>query len=173
VWLIGRSYSVALERRKEKADINDDFYTHVVVPAFRNSKLDFHLDDLLGHRELTAGVFLKVLETHQYLTRELNKITKLDKRAFSSKYLHFHLPALFFIYDSRAVGALRQFVSHVPEEFRFLTRLDSVDKEYARFACKSLSLKQAIRDRYGISLTTRQLDNLLIKVANEKLSRGR
>jgi hypothetical protein len=36
VWLIGRSYSAAIERRRNKDEINDDFYIDKVVPEFIN-----------------------------------------------------------------------------------------------------------------------------------------
>jgi hypothetical protein len=38
----------------------------------------------------------------------LRDLTGLEKRALASKYLHFHLPRLFFIYDSRAAGVMRR-----------------------------------------------------------------
>ncbi|MFC1785893.1 hypothetical protein ACFLZA_00835, partial [Candidatus Neomarinimicrobiota bacterium] len=39
VWLIGRAYAAAIERRKNKTDINDDFYVEKVAPIFQNSRL--------------------------------------------------------------------------------------------------------------------------------------
>ena len=37
VWLIGRAYAAAIERRRIKEAINDDFYIDKVVPTFKNS----------------------------------------------------------------------------------------------------------------------------------------
>ena len=45
VWLIGRSYAAAIERRKnvESEDINDNFYTETVVNKFLDPLLDKQL----------------------------------------------------------------------------------------------------------------------------------
>lgn len=40
IWLIGRSYAVAIERRTEKSDENDDFYIDRVAPAIAASDID-------------------------------------------------------------------------------------------------------------------------------------
>lgn len=126
---IGRIYAAAIERRRNKSkDINDNFYTNKVVPTFRKSNLDKHFFKLKKIKKLSADNIAQVLETHHYLTATIYNITKLDKRSFASKYLHFHFPDLFFIYDSRAVIALRQFTSQVPKDLQYMTASHSVDK---------------------------------------------
>jgi hypothetical protein len=110
VLFIGRIYAAAVERRKNKSDdINDNFYICTVAPTFSKSKLDVKLSKLKIVKTENIENIKLVLQTHYFLTSMLKKITALDKRSFSSKYLHFHLPDLFYIYDSRAVTALRQF----------------------------------------------------------------
>ena len=91
VLFIGRIYAAAVERRKNKSnDINDNFYTDIVAPTFRKSKLDEQLSKLkIAKTENIENIKL-VLQTHYLLTSMLKKITALDKRSFSSKYLHFH-----------------------------------------------------------------------------------
>ena len=173
-WLIGRSYAVALERRKIKDKLNnDDFYSKEVVPNFQNSELDKKLRTLKEkHKLLTVEALMDSLEIHKYLTALTCKFTEIEKRSFSSKYLHFHFPDLFFIYDSRAVAALGIFVKKIPKETsQFLTLADSknVDKTYAEFACKCFYLLQEIEIQRGIKLTIRELDTLFLKLANEKL----
>lgn len=169
VLFIGRIYAAAVERRRNKKDvINDHFYTDTIAPAFRNSELDDLLETLKEFKNLKAETIQPVLQTHFYLTTALSLITSLEKRSFSSKYLHFHLPNLFFIYDSRAVSGLRSFTSEVPKDLKHLTRLDTVDNEYAKFFCKCFDLKRQIADVYQTNLTNRQLDNLLIEIANKK-----
>ena len=169
VLFIGRIYAAAVERRKTKSkDINDNFYTNTVAPTFRESKLDNKLSDLKSAKPDKVENIKSVLQTHYYLTSMLQKITALDKRSFSSKYLHFHLPDLFYIYDSRAVTALRQFTSQVPKDLKHILELDKIDKEYAKFYCKCFDLKRQIKTQFKIDLTHRQLDNLLIEVANKQ-----
>lgn len=169
VLFIGRIYAAAVERRRNKKNvINDFFYTDTIVPVFRNSELDDLLEILKEFKDLKAEIIQQVLQTHFYLTATLNRITSLEKRSFSSKYLHFHLPDLFFIYDSRAVSGLRSFTSEVPKDLKYLTQLDTVDNEYAKFFCKCFDLKRQIMNVYQTNLTNRQLDNLLIEIANKK-----
>ena len=167
VLFIGRIYAAAVERRKNKsAEINDDFYIKTIAPAFRKSKLDIRLKGLQSIEIFKVEDIKSVLQTHFYLTNMLRKITALEKRSFSSKYLHFHIPELFYIYDSRAVSALREFTSTVPADLKHIPALNDVDIEYAKFYCKCYDLKRQIKARYNIDLTSRQLDKLLIEVAN-------
>lgn len=97
-------------------------------------------------------------------------LSGLEKRSFCSIYLHFHLSDLFFIYDSRVTGSLRQFFSRTPRKFNSIIKLNGIDNEYAKYVCKSLSLREEIEDNFGIEMTIRQLDNLLIIFANNSLN---
>jgi hypothetical protein len=171
VLFIGRIYAAAVERRKNKSnDINDNFYTDTVAPTFRKSKLDDKLSGLKIAKIENIENIKSVLQTHYFLTSMLKNITALDKRSFSSKYLHFHLPDLFYIYDSRAVAALRQFTSQVPKDLKHILELENIDSEYSKFYCKCFDLKRHIKTQFNIDLTNRQLDNLLIEVANKQSS---
>jgi hypothetical protein len=170
VWLIGRAYSAAIERRRNKESINDNFYIDKVAPTFKDSKIDNYLSELKQYNKLIIDNLPLVLKAHNYLTQLTASITDLEKRSFSSKYLHFHLPNLFFIYDSRVVGSLRQFIDRVPKSMDFLLASDSIDKEYANFVCKCFVIRNNIMDTYKIDLTLRQFDNILIDIANNKLN---
>jgi len=168
VLFIGRVYASAVERRRNKNnEINDNFYIDTIAPTFRESELDNQLKSLKDIRNFTIDNIEQILQAHFYLITTLKKITNLEKRSFSSKYLHFHLPDLFFIYDSRAVTALRSFTSRVPKDLKSILQLETVDTEYAKFYCKCFDLKREIANRYNIALTMRQFDNLLIEVANK------
>lgn len=169
VLFIGRIYAAAVERRKiYLADINDNFYTERIAPAFRKSDLDDKLFDLKSVTTNKPENIELVLQTHYYLIEILKEITALGKRSFSSKYLHFHLPNLFYIYDSRAFAVLRQFKYEVPKDLEHLLKRDNIDIEYAKFYCDCFSLKGQIKEHFGIELTPRQLDNLLIEIANNQ-----
>lgn len=171
VWLIGRAYATAIERRKKKEAINDDFYIDHVAPAFINSNIDKNLTSLRNFDTVNSDNLSEIVATHYELTKLAESLTDLEKRSFSSKYLHFHLPDLFFIYDSRVVSALRQFVSEVPFSLKPIMNSDWSDKEYCKFACKCLALKMAIQKEYNIELKPRHLDNILIKIANQNLNK--
>ena len=55
----------------------------------------------------------QIISVHNFLTVIFNEISGLDKRSLASKYLHFHLPNLFYIYDSRADNAIRKMVKTI------------------------------------------------------------
>jgi len=168
VLFIGRIYAAAVERRiNKKDDINDNFYIETVEPIFRKPELDSRLGKLQKCILSIENIKI-ILQTHSYLTTELKSITGLEKRSFSSKYLHFHLPELFFIYDSRALSALRSFIKRIPTDLNQILNYKDIDKEYATFYCKCFELKRQIENQHGIILTNRQLDNILIDVANNK-----
>ena len=101
IWLIGRSYSAALERfAKEDGDlVGDEFYETTIWQTFRDSEIDDRLKKVEDNLNISKENLVDSLELHGYLTQKLNEITRHNKRSFSSKYLHFHLPDLFFIYD--------------------------------------------------------------------------
>jgi hypothetical protein len=171
VLFIGRIYAAAIERRKtENNDINDNFYIDSVGPTFKNSDIDKLLKKLKSFKIVEISNIKDCLETHYYLTKVIKEITNLNKRSFVSKYLHFHLPELFYIYDTRAVDALRKFIPKVPNELKYNLDSQNVDLEYAKFYCKCFELKKQIQNEFKIELTNRQLDNLLIETANLKNS---
>lgn len=171
ILFIGRIYAAAIERRKTKNnDINDNFYIDTVAPAFRNSQIDKYLTQLKSFKSLEIDNLKFALETHYYLIKVINEITELNKRSLVSKYLHFHLPELFFIYDTRAVQALSNFISKVPVDLKPLIKLENVDTEYAKFFCKCYALKIVIETQFNLKFSNRHLDNLLIENANTKNS---
>lgn len=170
VWLIGRSYSAAIERRKNKVSINDNFYVDTVAPTFLKSEIDSYLIKLTNQKKLTVENLPLVLETHNYLTQLTASITELEKRSFCSKYLHFHLPNLFFIYDSRVIDSLRSFSSRMPEKMKHIMELEKVDKKYAKYVCKCFEVWNEINELYNIQLSMREFDNILIDQANRKLA---
>ena len=164
---IGRIYAAAIERRRNKNEINDDFYIRKVAPTIIASELDSRLRNLKDSEELNNDVhIIEILRTHKYLSDVFNRLTGLDKRSLSSKYLHFHKPNMFFIYDSRAVSALRKFISKVPYKDKQIIYSDGIDKEYGKFYIKALSVKNEIEQKLNIKLSYRDFDKVLINIAN-------
>jgi hypothetical protein len=105
-WLIGRAYAAALERRRDADVLGDAFYLKV-AQEFRRSKIDRWFLDL----KVDAGANRqKTIENHKKLTDLLRTITGQAKRSFASKYLHFHFPKQFYIYDTRAVESARKLI---------------------------------------------------------------
>jgi hypothetical protein len=169
VWLIGRSYAAAIERRKNKTDINDNFYIDIVAPAFQKSELEVYLKTIKKYNELNIENIEQILKTHYYLMSIVKEITDLEKRSFCSKYLHFHLPNLFFLFDSRAQSALREFISHVPNEFTKHLKSSNIDIEYSKFFIKSYYVKKQIEDKFDLNISIREFDKILISRANKTI----
>jgi len=53
------------------------------------------------------GWFTEGFDTLDLTKKLFSKISGLNKRSLASKYLHFHVPELFYISDSRAYDAMR------------------------------------------------------------------
>ena len=171
IWLIGRSYAAAIERRKtkKKGESSDGFYEQHVVRAIRSSGIDGWLKTLPRPSKagLTDSDLFQVLKTHKQVTELFTRLTGLEKRSLASKYLHFHRPDLFFIYDSRARRGIYAVTPRRMPKIRYKAK--SVDREYHAFLIKCLWLRDEIRRRYRQLLTPRQLDKVLLRVC-ERLS---
>lgn len=163
IWLIGRSHAAAVERRRKSKDRehvpSDVFYRDFVAPAIRQSKIDEHIVVLRGYETIDEHNPDDILKTHRYFVDVLYNPTQQNKRSLASKYLHFHLPGLFFIYDSLAYDALVQYkpdTRRLPEDSRF-------DKDYRKFCTLALELRQEIVQQFGVYLTPQEIDNLLLQ----------
>jgi hypothetical protein len=163
VWLIGRSYAVAIERRKTKSSENDDFYLSRVAPVIRRSGIDRWIDSLSMHRRIDATSMNAVLAVHGKVTELFSRISGLQNRSLASKYLHFHRPDLFYLYDTRAVAALRTLTPIVGRASRG-GDAGGVDSEYRKLVEKCSRLTAHVRERFGVRLTPRQVDNLLLRL---------
>ena len=165
VLFIGRIYAAALERRKNKeSEDASTFYINMVVPAFKDSDLDNQLGKLAKIKVLSSENIPVVLKTHNYLMKILKEVTGHNNRSFCSKYLHFHFPGLFFLYDSIASRNLKDFKSKVSIDLMEILKLKNIDLEYSKYFCRCFDFRNDINRMYNTKLTTRQIDNLLLKV---------
>ncbi|MDP2432364.1 MAG: hypothetical protein Q8O33_10045 [Pseudomonadota bacterium] len=176
VWLIGRAYAAAIERRRNKSNQNDDFYVQVVGPRIIRSEIDSWIKACQQWNGPSNDSLATLLEVHNRTTQLFRDISDLEKRSLASKYLHFHVPNLFYIYDARAVAALRELSSVVGRAGRAGRAGLQADNEYRKFAEKCLALQQRIESALGIRLTPREIDNLLlfvhaVKQANPAIKR--
>jgi hypothetical protein len=161
VWLIGRSYAAAIERGRGKSEKNDDFYADKVAPQILASEIDQWLQKLVPFTHPNSKSLPHILRTHGQVTALFKQISGMDKRSLASKYLHFHLPHLFYIFDSRAVEAMRKLSGLVG---RALDTQPDADREYDKFAQKCLLLQNHVTQELGISMLPRGLDNLLLRL---------
>lgn len=167
VLLIGRVYAATIERgRGDSVGANvsgDVFYTEHVTKAFRNSELDGRLKSLAKFDDIDESSVSEVLDTHGYFVTVLKRLTHKEKRSFASKYLHFHRPKLFFLFDSRAVDAIRKLDAPAVS----IPSRATADRQYAKFVSKALGLRQHIATTLGAKLTLRELDRVLLAVAGQ------
>ncbi|MEO6963938.1 MAG: hypothetical protein ABIY90_18360 [Puia sp.] len=163
---IGRIYAAALERNAvEKSENNDDFYAHTVVSVFKNSRLDDKLKSLKKIKVLAPENITEVLQTHGYLVERIMMITGHKNTSFCSKYLHFHLPGLFFIYDKRVREALGAIKMKLPDDLAKLKTVKNIDPSYTPVFLKCFAIKRMMAEK-GLPLTNRQLDKILVARAN-------
>jgi hypothetical protein len=165
VWLIGRSYAAAIERRKNAEETSDDFYEITVVEKIKKSNLDNWLANLPNQVIDPWNELGSVITVHKRLMDLFSDLTGLGKRALASKYLHFHRPDLFYIYDSRAKEAITK-ITPRPNEIKNITAEDS-DSEYHIFCRRCQYLRDSISKRFGATLTPRQIDKILLRITDK------
>lgn len=171
IWLIGRSYAAAIERRKDGRKTGD-FYFDVVAPEME--KISKELDKKIKELSQSASEdFIKLICTHKFLTKTFNKISHLQKRSLASKYLHFHCPEKVFIYDSRARDAIHKLVERPNKSILNNLQPDKFDKEYGDFVCRVLELKKLLETNLKKPLSPRDIDNFLLSDAVKKYRKGK
>ncbi len=155
IWLIGRSYGAAVERRPspDNSDV-DSFYECEVAPKIRNSAIDAWFGEIRSDKEDDLSMHLEI---HKRVMDLFTAISGVEKRSLASKYLHFHFPERFYIYDSRAQRAISRLTSPVG---RKLPPLREHDYDYARFFLRCESLRRQFETQLARSLTPRDLDNI-------------
>jgi hypothetical protein len=160
LWLIGRAYAAPLERGRPMPGTlrNESFYTGRAVPMVLDSPIDEWLAEL-GRASLSWGELPRILRAHGLLTDLFRSISGRAQRSLASKYLHFHRPDLFFIYDSRAAAEVR---AEVARPRRVAVRREDVDTEYALFVRRCLELMESIAPVAPIPMTPRAIDRYLL-----------
>lgn len=166
IWLIGRSYAAAIERRKNAVDGGDDFYYDVVAPKLL--EIGPELDDQIAGLKKSNGLIVddvkEILSTHKFLMDTFYELTGLEKRSLASKYLHFHCPEKFFIYDSRARAGVGKLVKR-PDK-GLLNSVPDYDSEYGDFVCRMIELQEYLDEQLGVYELPRKLDSFLLTALN-------
>jgi hypothetical protein len=164
IWLIGRSYAAAIERRRNGTDSSDHFYENTVVQKIKKSRLDYWLAGLPDQMADPWKELGLVVSVHMRLTKLFSGITGLAKRSLASKYLHFHRRDLFFIYDARAAHAISKVtpsIRRVPE-----IKCRESDREYLAHVRRCQWLRDDVAQRFRARLTPRQVDKILLRIAD-------
>ena len=164
VWLIGRAYAAAIERRRKWKKKNDDFYWERVAPMMLSSEIDTWISRIKSTKPFSGNCENAVISAHAQTTNLFKRISGLEKRSLASKYLHFHAPEHVCIFDSRAAKAISKLRSVTG---RARNTDGSGDNEYRKFFEKCYALRRHCKEGYGAALTPRQIDNLLLSVFNQ------
>lgn len=161
IWIIGRAYSATIERgagKRMKEDKN--FNQEIVAPAIRKSGIDGWIARVSSIKRLTTENFEESLNCHKKLTDLFKQITGINKRSLASKYLHFHAPYAFFIYDSIANRRVKE---ELRTTKRRLSYPDGYDNEYAAFSVRCMYYRDEILEkRLHARVTPRKLDMTLL-----------
>jgi len=79
IWLIGRSYAAAIERRKKfnESDVGDNFYCNVVAPKMLEigPELDRRINNLKQFDCIRKEHLKEIVDTHLFLTNIFSDIT--------------------------------------------------------------------------------------------------
>ena len=163
LWIIGRTYAAAIERRPNKAETPGDFYYDYVAPKLIASDIDEKINSLRSYTTITRENLPHILSVHKYLMDQFTDLTQKEKRSLTSKYLHFHLPDLFIIYDSRVASVITKFAG---KKVRGLQIPQDADKTYAEFCYKALLIYDELNGNYT-DTKPRVIDNILLRYCDE------
>lgn len=167
IWLIGRSYAAAIERRKNAIGYKGDFYYDTVAPAMKKHGTDIDKKiQALNNAKTELEQLIALFDAHAYLTNIFKDLTNLEKRSLAAKYLHFHCKDKVYIYDSIASAGIKKFVKK-PEKLKknideVIANNQQYDAEYVDFVLRVIELKEYIKDKHSQTLTPRQIDTFLL-----------
>lgn len=160
IWLIGRSYAAAIERKAGTFIVQGhDFVLEQAAPKIKeNKQIDAWINSVKNISRLNNLNLRFSLECHKNVTDLFKIITGLGKRSLASKYLHFHAPDAFFLYDSLASLRIRKLLKGQEKP----VALKGFDNEYAMFCALCLQYREQLEKQLNMQITPRQLDMELL-----------
>lgn len=172
IWLIGRAYSATIERGAGQVNLKKGLKC---IDIEKVKEIDTWIDSVSGIDEVNAENCQKVLEAHKNMVDFFCELIMkgqlpddpapqiLKKRSLASKYLHFHKPNAFFLYDSIVAKTIR---TRLAERSLNLAGVDEdveVDREYNLFVRRCLLYRDEVmkKETGKARITPRQLDMAL------------
>ena len=89
---------------------NKDIHEVIAAGIAKSNELDGWLASINDVKHVDMDNLGRVLAIHRQFIELLKKLTggeRATRRSFASKYLHFHNPNAFFIFDTRAESEIR------------------------------------------------------------------
>lgn len=174
VWIIGRTYAAAIERTSSLKVQYFGENSVADVLQKNGEQLDRMISEI-ENQPMCENTMVGCMLLHGYLMKLFEAITGMKKRSLASKYLHFHLPNLFYIYDSNAMQSCNKKIKEMHIEYksthqRIKVQLEAsgqfFDYEYLNFFVKMFCLQSelAISDVGIIDHFPRIMDNLLLNI---------
>lgn len=163
IFLIGRSYAAAIERTK-----NDKVYEKRIPDLV--SKYGKDIDSAI--LKCDKSNLQQIFTTYDLILTYFHEVSGKWNRSLASKYLHFHQPENFFLMDSRAKKGLSEVlkvytaVSSTKNAEKKLYSVSNESKEYVNFYLRCKMCKQELENKFNCKLSTRDLDNLLLTIAD-------
>jgi hypothetical protein len=141
--------------------VGSHFYMERVAPAIKQEPIDKWIASVRHIKRLTSKNIADSLRCHKKVMDLFTRIARgTTKRSLASKYLHFHAPNAFFVYDSRASSRVRHELRG-RQKHAALPELDC-DKEYQKFCDRCLRYREVLEKKFGKRVTPRQLDTILL-----------
>lgn len=165
IFLIGRSYAAAIERTK-----NDKVYETRIPDLV--SKHGNNIDTAL--LKCNKSNLQQFFTTYDLILRSFHEVSGKWNRSLASKYLHFHQPDNFYLMDSRAKKGLSEIlklypvISSAKNEEKRQYSVSKESAEYMNFYLQCQMCKQELEKEFNCKLTVRELDNLLLTIADKK-----
>lgn len=167
VWLIGRSYAVALERTqdKDRKDIYKELVSEERKKDFKEiddkintlSKINKKLEKAYEIDKLDNKSITDIIALHNKLVKIYKNVSGLNKISLASKYLHFHLPNLFYIYDSRAKTAIDNLIHKKNTQ-----NVSKRKGKYAEFFNKVYTFQEKLKSITQEEYSPRDIDCILL-----------
>jgi len=130
------------------------FSAEAAAHSLSRSKVDHWFGALATAEHLDSGL---LLELHKRLMGVFIDMHEDEARSLASKYLHFHFPELFYVYDTRIASAISLLMQG---DCGFLA-LAEFDPAYGRFHACCRKLTESITPLVGRALSPRELDRVL------------
>jgi hypothetical protein len=169
IWIIGRAYAATIERQgKKRTKKDEDEHDHVASIIYREP-IDDWIKNVSSIHKLTSKNIEKSLECHKNMVELLKPFTRKKKRSlrsFVSKYLHFHKPLAFFIYDSRATARIKDAIKQLSNRKQHFKFPRGYDDTYAAFCARCIYYRDEFLEKHlrrKVKVTPRVLDMWLLR----------
>ncbi|WP_298370626.1 hypothetical protein [Azospirillum sp.] len=163
IWLIGSSYSASLKR-----GANQDNPLEKVTDAMTSinnqnqNRVDCLIQSVSRINCLTTENIHISLAAHSKFLSILSEVIDLNRRSFASKYLHFHAPQAFFIFDSvvnkNIRSQLKEWGVH-QNSFRISDNIKEFDETYSSYCLRAIYYRDEIMRKPDA--TPREVDRAL------------